>query len=346
VAMNWINRQPMKNWALGLSAMGVAACSSTQPAHDPSDMGALFEDVAPVYLEEQTQEALGDTYTAEPYETEVPFLGATGAPHKSYSGMTPYRQSRFPEIANRAFQKGGYWLNGYVFVRGERSWEDLSRLLYGRADRAALLAEWNSNAPLQSGAVIYYNSPFRPDDTQTLKSFDADFGMTLSSVSVSAGDSLSLIALSLYGHVDGWKELASLNADLLSSPDLIEVGQTLRIASERRDTSPILQAYVQSVQEQAQAALNTVDPVQSVQEEQNMQAMSEPQAFDAEGSQAPPALANAEEGLPLTEIAIMLLSLLGVAGLVTLIMRRRKKLEESHAANTAFFVKKKTGTED
>lgn len=335
---NWMYRQPTKYWALSLSLLGLGACSSTKSGTDTTASDYSYVD-AP-------SDTVGGGAEGSA-QSETTIVAGSG-PRRS--GGAAYRESQFPEIANRAFQKDGYWLNGYVFVRNESNWQEISRLLYGRTDRAALLAQWNAGSEVKPGAVIYYNSPFRADDTRELKSFDSDFGMTLTGVAVSAGDSLSGLAAKLYGNPDAWRELASLNADLLKSPDRLEVGQSLRVAPAVRDTSSILQAYVQKVQNEAQVAL-TEKPIQNDQVANAADAMQDQQSLEAEGAQAPPAAEGADSGskfkLPANtiQIAVGLLALLLVAGGVAYSVRRRKQLAAENASNTIFFGKK-TGTED
>ncbi|HEV7731599.1 MAG TPA: LysM peptidoglycan-binding domain-containing protein [Candidatus Binatia bacterium] len=46
---------------------------------------------------------------------------------------------------------------------------------------------------------------------------------------VVAGDNLSKIAKKLLGNANRWKEIHTLNADTIKSPDLIKPGQVLKI---------------------------------------------------------------------------------------------------------------------
>jgi nucleoid-associated protein YgaU len=334
----------MKYWALSLSLLGLGACSSTKTA-DVNASDLSYADVPTEQAQEGVESLAQDSQAAA--KTELPVLRERGRGH---SGGVAYRLSRFPEIANQPVQKDGYVLNGYVFVRNERNWKELSKLLYGREDRAELLAQWNANAVVEPGAVVYYNSPFRPDDATQLKSFDADFGMTLTDVSVAAGDTLSSIAAKVYGSPDAWREIAAANTDSLSHPDVIEIGQTLHVAPSARETAPILAAYVQKVQTDAQLALNQEAPAQT---EQMAQTPAKQQdVANTVGSQAPPEAASPAASffeqldLPMADIAIMLGCLIAVAALVVSYTRRRKKLQAENASNTIFFGKKKTGTED
>ena len=46
---------------------------------------------------------------------------------------------------------------------------------------------------------------------------------------VVSGDSLSKIAKKFYGHANRWREIFEANRDQISNPDLIKVGQVLKI---------------------------------------------------------------------------------------------------------------------
>ncbi len=339
MSTTWISKQPVKYWALSVSMFGLGACSSTKSAPDTAASDSSFEEMA---LESKTTERSGGAEGS--VRTEIPNLD--GAVTRRASAPA---RLKLPEIAQSAFQKGDYWLNGYVFVRKEKSWQDVSKLIYGRADRAALLSEWNANVTLRPGAVVYYNSPFRPDDGSFLKPFDADFGMTLDSVAISAGDTLPKIAQRVYGVSGAWRELAVLNMDLLSDINELSEGQVIRLSPQVRDTAPILQAYVQKIQNEAQAAL-----AQNSQSAQERRPLQDQEGMGTRGAQAPPSsdsdleirVGDDKESLPWIDMVVMLVSLAAVAGLVVFFIRRRKSLVANNAANMVFFGRKKTGTDD
>ncbi len=53
--------------------------------------------------------------------------------------------------------------------------------------------------------------------------------MSESTYVVQSGDTLSSIALALYGDADRWSEIFEANRDKLSDPNLVHPGQELRI---------------------------------------------------------------------------------------------------------------------
>ncbi|MGA9334349.1 MAG: LysM peptidoglycan-binding domain-containing protein [Rudaea sp.] len=52
---------------------------------------------------------------------------------------------------------------------------------------------------------------------------------------VVSGDSLSKIAQKFYGHANRWREIFEANRDQISNPDLIKIGQVLKIPAAAGD---------------------------------------------------------------------------------------------------------------
>lgn len=318
----WTRKNPALAVALGTTVLGLAACSSSSDKQSPDseltyeeyqqllDAGGTDTESALFEVEEATPETVFTMPVAQPMEEEnfaqIPkeapaAAPVAGAPVVYFSDTTsaannlaPYRKSQFTRIAPRPFIKEDRVMNAYIFVRSEQSWQELSQLLYGDVAFADTLATWNSAAPLKSGTLVYYNSPFRPEDQDEMKSFENDFGMTLESVTVEKGDSLSLIGQRLYGDVDTWREIASLNQDQLYHPDVIEIGQNIRVASQSRQTMQILQDFVAQVRAEAEAAalagadLEAEQSAQDEYSEQVAQIDTTNDMSDSSSAQAPP----------------------------------------------------------
>ncbi|MBS1983003.1 MAG: LysM peptidoglycan-binding domain-containing protein [Bdellovibrionales bacterium] len=174
-----------------------------------------------------------------------------------------------PHVVEAPFEKGGHWMNSYYFVRTNReSWKLLSEKLYGRPDRAAMLRKWNGGKRLRIGQIIYYNSPTRPEDSSNLQVFAEDFGYKLEEVVVKKGDSLSRISQQLYGTRGGWKEIAALNPQL-QNPDMVEVGDVLKVQPKDIITEPALQRIIKEV-------AKSEEEFQNKQNGQNIQSPTDP----------------------------------------------------------------------
>lgn len=56
---------------------------------------------------------------------------------------------------------------------------------------------------------------------------------TLQTYTVVGGDSLSKIAKKFYGNANKWREIFEANRDRISNPDMIQIGQVLKIPAEQ-----------------------------------------------------------------------------------------------------------------
>ena len=68
--------------------------------------------------------------------------------------------------------------------------------------------------------------------TSTAATPEAD-PSTLQTYTVAKGDSLSKIARKFYGNAREWRVIFEANRDQISNPDLIQIGQVLKIPSSR-----------------------------------------------------------------------------------------------------------------
>ncbi len=344
----------------------LAEFEATQSSDSTQDADATAEvsqaDADAMFASTSETEAVSDSTQ----EAETPAASPVYYTSPVRRGGKAYRQSSFPDIASKPFEKNGYVMNGYVFVRGEKSWQELSTLLYGRADRASLLAEWNSAQPVESGALVYFSSPFRADDRSQMKSFEKEYGLSLDSVVVQQGDSLSSIALRNYGDANAWREIASLNQNSLSSPDRIEIGQNLKLGNVSRATLSKIQS--ESAKMQAKVEEDLLQNAQTDQVAQTEQMDQSPQdPSEGVGAQAPPADAASVEdaiaagdsddkksfldgisetiGLPIEDLVMMLAALMAIAA-GTVFYIRKKRADAPTASDLLSFGSKRTGTHD
>jgi LysM repeat protein len=237
----------------------LGACSSVKHSSDdllsgaPTDESTLTsEAVAP----EDTTASLPTESTESASTGDEANLDATRTTTRPRSG-TP-RPSVVPVVAATPFQVDNFWMNAFYFVRNGDSWEKISQKLYSRPDRAGLLKNWNPQTKLVAGSIVYYNSPTRPEDSESMKIFSEDFGHPLEQVKVKTGDSLSSLALARFGSPVSWKEIAAINPQL-SNPDQLEVGQVLNIQPSQIDSSKVVNDLVAQAPEAASSTTAQVD---------------------------------------------------------------------------------------
>lgn len=141
--------------------------------------------------------------------------------------LQAYRKSVRPAVLSVPVIKEAHWLNAYYFVTAEsETWETLSIKFYNTTDKATLLQRWNDGQTLKVGSPVYYNSPFRPTDRDKVLSFADDFGQAPLEHKVQAGDTLSKMAVTLWGNAQAWPAIAAANPNI-THPDVIHVGDTV-----------------------------------------------------------------------------------------------------------------------
>jgi hypothetical protein len=196
------------------------------------------------------------------FESDSSSMGSVESVGSSFGGGGS--SVRIPKVALKPFESGGLWMNAYYFVRGEsENWESLSTQLYGRSDRAQLISSWNKGGSLRVGRLVYYNSPFRPDDSQNMKVFAEDFGQQMNEVVVEAGDWLSKIGKSTYGNVLTYIEIAALNPEI-QNPNLIYPGQKLRLQPANVDTQSALRQLLAAAEQSEEASQGVGQVAQEV----------------------------------------------------------------------------------
>jgi len=159
-----------------------------------------------------------------------------------------------PTIPEKSFEKLGYNLNRFYFLRNGDTRESVSELIYGNQKNAGELGRVNKGRPWKAGTLIYYVSPIEPKD-RAMHSFYQERNVPPSDVTVGRGDWLSSIAKAKLGSPDSWKEIAVVNG--LDSPDSISVGK--RLAVYPKDLRPysneaLAQAQKSKEQEVAESA--------------------------------------------------------------------------------------------
>ncbi len=213
-------KAPRFVWMTFTAMAVLSACSSNKGTEsvDPSqDMSAAMD----------TSPTVNST-------DEVSNLGPVAA----------YGSRRAPRVKDQPFQVDGRWMNAFYMVRNsQETWTTLSEMIYDRADRADILSQWNKGGTLKVGRVVYYNSALRPEDSSSMKVLAMDFGIPMETITIKRGDTLSLIGQAMYGDAQTWKELAALNPQI-SSPDIIQVGQTLSVQPAQLDTRSILKQLI------------------------------------------------------------------------------------------------------
>ena len=80
-------------------------------------------------------------------------------------------------------------------------------------------------------------APAKPDFSNVRSGVEstapAAAAATVQTYTVVGGDSLSKIAKKFYGNANKWRQIFEANTDRISNPDMIQVGQVLKIPVEQ-----------------------------------------------------------------------------------------------------------------
>ena len=82
---------------------------------------------------------------------------------------------------------------------------------------------------VKSGATTTAPAATRPDFSNVQSGVSSTAPAQTQSYTVVGGDSLSKIAKKFYGNANRWHEIFDANRDQITNPDLIRVGQVLKI---------------------------------------------------------------------------------------------------------------------
>ncbi len=195
---------------------------------DSSQLNSVVDSAAPT-----TEPTLASVPTTEETKSEV---SSEPKPTKSVKSATSKKVAQIPE---EPIWKKGLVLNRYYFLRQGDTAESLSKTIYGSADRAKDIQDWNHGA-WYAGKVVMFESPSQKDDDE-MKSLFEEKSVSANEYTVKSGDSLSKIAEKSYGSSKSWVEIAAHNK--LSNPNSLSVGNKLMLfPSQLPESKPLAAA--------------------------------------------------------------------------------------------------------
>lgn len=206
----------------GLESTEVAAgdISETPPAdagapppdmtaqNDPvatPDVGAAPADGAP------TMDTASDMPSDAPADTAM--AAATPEPSFQDSDPAPVVGS-LKKVKSTPWREGKTLLNAVYVARSGDSVKDISQKVFGSPDHVKDICKHNSyncSRTVKVGDKFYYNSPQRPTDDQSMKTFYEDAGVQPQIYTAKAGDDIKKVGQELLGDKRSWMELWALN---------------------------------------------------------------------------------------------------------------------------------------
>ena len=176
------------------------------------------EDLPPSYTDDDSEEVYAES-SEEFMDEDVSF----GAEDENVSSSSPKTWVPVKKIPTAPWKKSGKWINAVYIARPGDTLNSVSAKIYGTADSAIELKNWNphfSSKDPKVGDKIYYNSPQRPQDNNRFLNYYEDNGETAVSHDIQAGQNIRTVARQLLGHPDSWKEIWATNFNIESKDSI------------------------------------------------------------------------------------------------------------------------------
>ncbi len=157
-----------------------------------------------------TEPALTEAFAATSEPTEKVIAAQQRKVRSAVPVKSPFTTAA-KKMSPQAITRSGDRLNRYYFLRLGDTPESLSIGLYGTAERAADLVQWNGSSGIwKAGQTLYYSSQKNPNDSRLL-SFYSESNAPTEVRTVGEGADLRKLAEQLYGAEGSWREIAVMN---------------------------------------------------------------------------------------------------------------------------------------
>lgn len=228
----------------------------------------------------------------------------------------------------KAYRKGSYLVNGIYIARPGDTIESISRKLSNEGGAEALHA---INGHLRSrdvkvGDKVYYNSPLRGRDSESILTYYEDTGISASTYLIQPGENIRSVSKKLLGHPASWKEIWATNPGLISK-GLISEASEIRYWPVEPEPSAPEEASAEPAEE---ASVPSEEPLEADDDE----TFSEDEADEDESPggtdlESDEVAENKKKRL-LAKDALMIIGacVLILLSLVALIVKRRRKNKE------------------
>ena len=143
----------------------------------------------------------------------------TPEPAAPSEAPAPSASTGLKKIPTAAYQQGKTWVNAIYIARQNDDPKSISQKIYGSEDHVKQLCRINSyncGRATKVGDKFYYNSPKRPDDHDTLKTFYEDAGVPAETYVAKDGDNIRKVGKQLLGSDRSWMELWATNQEIES----------------------------------------------------------------------------------------------------------------------------------
>lgn len=211
---------PLEDLAPDFSAQPDQFADNTDNSNED---GMALDDTTPEFGApvESAQIDLGGDTTPEPsfVESEESFASTdvnTGS-EESSSSYIPLKK-----MISTPYKHNGTPVNALYMAREGDTLESISQKIFGgnRVDELCSINAYNCSRGIKVGDKYYYNSPQRPNDMETVKTFYEDAGIPAQTYMTQEGDNIRNLGKTLLGNQRSWMELWATNMNVESKGEL------------------------------------------------------------------------------------------------------------------------------
>ncbi len=190
------------------------------------DFGAPYESAEPDFAADSSLETTSEP-TPEPTLSEPDMYTSSEIEVESEPATTT--PVPLKKVISVPYMHAGKAVNGIYIARDGDTLQSISQKIFGgdRVDELCSINAYNCSRTIRVGDKYYYNSPQRPNDMETVKTFYEDAGIPAQTYITQEGDNIRDLGTTLIGHPRSWMELWSLNHDV-ESKDVLPAGIALR----------------------------------------------------------------------------------------------------------------------
>ncbi|MFZ4405445.1 MAG: hypothetical protein ACOYOK_15210 [Pseudobdellovibrionaceae bacterium] len=188
------------------------------PSEAPPAVAKAEEPPAPPISADPLMAAPGEGMPADPLAsgntTEITPPAFATEPSDTTANVDSPSKASLQKVAATPWKSGKVWVNAVYFAKPSESLESISKEIYGNTDKVTELGKINPryvSGKLRAGDKVYYNSPKRPDDSQSVLTYYEDKGIAPEIYVAKSGDNLKKVSKELLGYDGAWKEVWSSN---------------------------------------------------------------------------------------------------------------------------------------
>lgn len=221
-------------------------------------------------------------------------------PQQIVTAIKQQVQSWIPvkKMRDEPYEQDGILLNALYIVREGDNFKTIGEKIYGKGsiNNLSKLNPYLNPNRLKVGEKVYYNSPNRPTDANTMLFYYDDIGRKAQYRQVEMGENIRTVSQQLLGHPRSWMEIWATNPEIVSKAEvdrayrvryfskndeqsMVQDGEEEAVTSSANDTQ--INTDMNAPEELPEIANN--EPVVAEQPEPTEPSFDEPQV-NAEGT--------------------------------------------------------------